>query len=50
MSTKGQAKTKTYDVSIDGGNSSIKVIFNNKFIRYENYFAKNVDIDYSLMD
>ena len=37
-------------ISIDGGNSSIKVIYNNNFIRYENYFAKNVEIDYSVID
>lgn len=37
-------------VAIDGGNSSIKVIYKDNFIRYENYFAKNIEIDYSVLD
>lgn len=34
-------EVKTYKVSADGGNSSIKVIYNNAYTSYDNIYAIN---------
>ena len=43
-------EVKTYKVSADGGNSSIKVIYNNAYTSYDNIYAINSYIDYAAMN
>lgn len=40
----------TYDISADGGNSYIKVIYNNKYTSYDNIYAKDSYVDYDAMN
>lgn len=41
---------KTYDLSADGGNTSIKVIYDGKFTNYDNIYAKDSSIEYDAMN
>lgn len=52
MSKEKNEKTivKPIDIGGDGGNSKIKIIYNNKYTSYDNIYAKDSLVDYNAMN
>ncbi|MBQ3420680.1 MAG: hypothetical protein IJH34_03230, partial [Romboutsia sp.] len=44
--TKAKTEIKTYKVGADGGNSKIKIVYDDKYTYYDNIYAPNCEIDY----
>lgn len=47
--TKGKDELKVIKVGGDGGNSKIKVVYDDKYTEYDNIYAPNTSLDYSAM-